>query len=649
MPKKQKDGRYRAKVTPAPGEKPVYVSARTLRELNEKKQYVLTHYRDGLKPRDITFQALVVEWFEVIKRPRIRSRSTLQNYRNIINAHVLPYFPPQQLLRAARRADLQRCLDACAGMSSIIGSLTRSVLVHAVRYALTENLLDVDISAALMLPQSSTAQAKTAFTPEEEERLLRTAASSQDGLMIYLLYYLGCRRGEMLGLQWGDFDWHTRMVHIQRSVDFNTGKSSVSTLGPTKTSTGDRWVPVPDDLAEILLPLRGLPQTLLISDQGAPLTSNKFRTRWAHLMHAAPAMKPAAPPPWKQANPAKPPISPMTTMPTSPPILSAITTSPAASPPASPPRSPCASWATVTTPPPSTSIPTCKTSKPSAPPSPSPACSAPQVAKKLPVFHNPEIHISCNALYFKAFIKCLMWFALYSYKNANPSCCPGTITGNALDGLQEKVCVQVKRVYDSCLQQEQQDDKIVTITSYAQVENSCSDATETTTPTSAPVPPITFESCRSTTTEGVIRNLSVDRLCDRPCFARVRATIDVPIDILFVDSRCVEYIGKGVVSVDRDVLLSIPDESIVPYTLESMVSAICVSGQYLGDNRFKMTVCVTIILKVLANVEILIPSYGFCPIPPCEEFAENVCDAFQATQHKEILVVFSYKFLYNKV
>ena len=76
MPKKQKDGRYRAKVTPAPGEKPIYVSARTLRELNEKKQYVLTHYRDGLKPRDITFQALVVEWFEVIKRPRIRSRRT---------------------------------------------------------------------------------------------------------------------------------------------------------------------------------------------------------------------------------------------------------------------------------------------------------------------------------------------------------------------------------------------------------------------------------------------------------------------------------------------------------------------------------------------------------------------------------------------
>lgn len=227
--------------------------------------------------------------------------------------------------------------------------------------------------------------------------------------------------------------------------------------------------------------------------------------------------------------------------------------------------------------------------------------------------------------------------SFYSYKNANPSCCPGTISsGTALDGLQEKVCVQVKRVYDSALKQQQLDNAVVTITSYAQVTNTCScncaaaAAAEAETPTSQPVAPITFESCRSNTTEGTIRNLSVERLCDRPCFARVRATVDVPIDILFVDSRCNEYIGKGVVSVNQDVLLSIPDESIVPYTLESMVSAICVSGTYIENNQFRMTICVTIILKVLADVEIMIPSYGFCPIPPAEEFAESVCDEFFA-------------------
>ena len=223
--------------------------------------------------------------------------------------------------------------------------------------------------------------------------------------------------------------------------------------------------------------------------------------------------------------------------------------------------------------------------------------------------------------------------SFYSYKNANPGCCPGTIEGSALDGLNEKICIQVQRVYDSCLQQEQLTNVNVTITSYAQVVNngcgcSCNDDTTTVPPTSAPVAPITFESCRSSTMDVDIGNLSVERLCDRPCFARVRGTIQIPIDILFTDSRCVEYIGKGVVTVGKDVLLAIPDDSIVPFTLEGMASAVCVAGSYQGDNTFRLTVCVTIVLKVLARVEILVPSYGFCPIPPCEEFSDSVCDEF---------------------
>ncbi len=226
--------------------------------------------------------------------------------------------------------------------------------------------------------------------------------------------------------------------------------------------------------------------------------------------------------------------------------------------------------------------------------------------------------------------------SFYSYKNANPSCCPGVIAGSALDGLNERLCIQVQRVYDSCLQQEQLTRVDVTISSYAQVVNTCccnssaccGNETETVPPTSAPVPPIVFESCRSSSMDVDISNLSIERLCDRPCFARVRGTLRIPIDILFTDSRCVEYIGKGFVTVNKDVLLSVPDESIVPYTLEGMASAVCVAGSYVGDNTFRLTVCVTIVLKVLAKVEILVPSYGFCPIPPCEEFADAVCDEF---------------------
>ncbi|GHU76674.1 hypothetical protein AGMMS49992_22760 [Clostridia bacterium] len=224
--------------------------------------------------------------------------------------------------------------------------------------------------------------------------------------------------------------------------------------------------------------------------------------------------------------------------------------------------------------------------------------------------------------------------SFYSYKNGNPGSCPGVIAGDALSGLQEKVCIQVKRVYDSCLQQDQLTNIEVKFTQFAVVPktvctsqgNQCTSVDSV--PSNQPEAPIVFESCRSSTTQSEITSLTVERLCDRPCFARVRATIEVPIDILFSDARCNEFIGRAVVTVHKDVLLSIPDESIVPYSIESMGSAICVSGSYIGNNTFKMTVCVTVVLKVLAEVEILVPSYGFCSIPPCEEFAENVCDEF---------------------
>lgn len=254
--------------------------------------------------------------------------------------------------------------------------------------------------------------------------------------------------------------------------------------------------------------------------------------------------------------------------------------------------------------------------------------------------------------------------SFYSYKNCNSESCPGNASGNILNGLNKKVCIQVKNVYDSCLSQKQLDDQKVTIENIVPVlpgngcnctntagcrcscnENICTcscsscnagithaEAVENAENSPCPLPQPcgawTFESCRSSTTKGTISNLSIERMCDRPQFARVRCSVDVPIDVLFVDQRCQEWMGQASVCVDRDVLLCIPEDSIIPFTLESLVSAICVSGTYIGNCTFEITICVTVVLKVLAEVDIMVPTYGFCEVPPCEEFAENVCDEF---------------------
>jgi hypothetical protein len=254
--------------------------------------------------------------------------------------------------------------------------------------------------------------------------------------------------------------------------------------------------------------------------------------------------------------------------------------------------------------------------------------------------------------------------SFFSYKNANTDQCPGSIVGSAVQGLTERICVQVKNVYDACLQQEQLDDVEITVSDIVpllpapstgcqtngrpcncnvcgcQATCTCGisgvitypealeNARNSPEPLPAPCGQWTFVSCRSATTCGRIHDLTIDRLCDRPQFARVKAEVDIPIDVIFVDARCQEWIGRGKLTVLKDVLLAIPEESIVPFTVESMVSAICVTGDYIGNCKFEITICVTVALKILAEVDLMIPAYGFCEIPPCEEFAENVCDEF---------------------
>lgn len=249
--------------------------------------------------------------------------------------------------------------------------------------------------------------------------------------------------------------------------------------------------------------------------------------------------------------------------------------------------------------------------------------------------------------------------SFFSYKNANAEQCPGSIVGGAMTGLTEKVCIQVKNVFDACLQQEQLDDVEITVSDIVpllpevgngrpcnctihgcQANCTCGvngvitypealeNARNSPDPLPAPCGQWTFVSCRSASICGRIHDLTIDRLCDRPQFARVKATVDIPIDVIFVDARNQEWIGRGKLEVIKDVLLAIPEESIVPFTVESMVSAICVSGEFIGNCKFEITICVTVALKILAEVDLMIPTFGFCEIPPCEEFAENVCDEF---------------------
>lgn len=200
----------------------------------------------------------------------------------------------------------------------------------------------------------------------------------------------------------------------------------------------------------------------------------------------------------------------------------------------------------------------------------------------------------------------------FSSNNTMRDKVPGPICGNPLNGLCEKACIQVKKVFDACIRQEALED--VEISLYC------------TTPPSV-VPPFTFVSAKSSSSTGCVKNLRIDRLDERGC-SRVRADVEIPLEVIFTDKCGVTAKGKAKLVVPYDVVLKVPEPSIIPYQVEAVVNAIVVEGEYIGDSRFLISCCVTVILKVTTEVELLVPTYGYCHIPACQVYADNLCEEF---------------------
>ncbi|MBR2330205.1 MAG: hypothetical protein IKA40_03065 [Clostridia bacterium] len=199
------------------------------------------------------------------------------------------------------------------------------------------------------------------------------------------------------------------------------------------------------------------------------------------------------------------------------------------------------------------------------------------------------------------------------YSNFQSDKCPGAVSGNPLNGITEKVCIQAEKIFDAGIRQTQIENYALTLTDI--------------TPETITYP-LTFVSARSTTSQATITNLTVERQADKPC-ARVQATVSVPVEVLFTDATGVEGRATATVSLNQDVLLYVPAPSIMPFTVQAVASVVVPEGVYNPDTQgFTASLCVTVILKISMPVELLVPSYGYCAIPPIQDYSQEVCAGF---------------------
>lgn len=193
--------------------------------------------------------------------------------------------------------------------------------------------------------------------------------------------------------------------------------------------------------------------------------------------------------------------------------------------------------------------------------------------------------------------------------NSTPDRCPGNINGNPMNGLCEKVCIQTVKTFDACMLQTSID-ATVALTSLAPAN---------------PTLPLTFTSGSSTSQTGTITALTITPIADRQGLSRVTATISIPVQIAYTDADGKAGTGIGSISLNQDVVMCVPTGSVITPNIAATVNVASPRGVYVSDNTFSITCCVTVILSVQAPVNLLIPSYGYCKIPPCTEFSQDAC------------------------
>lgn len=226
------------------------VSAKTRAEVVRKLKVLSREIDDGLvtAERAPTLEVLFERWFvDVMAREVVRS--TIDNYRSIVKFHILPTLGRKKVDELTV-AEVDQLLAAkiAAGLSPSTVHRIRAVLSQCldqgIRWGVAQrNVARLSRSPKLIRPEGRT------LSPEQARGLLASLRGHRNEALYTLMLSTGMRRGEALGLKWGDVDLEGGVVRIRRSLKREGGHIVTA---DTKTLKSRRAVNLPEPVVELL-------------------------------------------------------------------------------------------------------------------------------------------------------------------------------------------------------------------------------------------------------------------------------------------------------------------------------------------------------------------------------------------------------------
>jgi integrase len=192
----------------------------------------------------VTFEYAAKAWLRYIETDRQRAASTVTDYRNTMNAYLIPHFKTRSLADISVN-DVDALRGELLAKLSLRTTQKALVLVHGIFKLAQRRQWTTTNPAAYAERVRVKPRAEFAvLSPVEVQVVAEATASDQDAALILVAAFTGLRMGELRALRWRDVDFANRIVHVRRSFT-GTGE------GPPKSGAA-RSVPLIDQAAVAL-------------------------------------------------------------------------------------------------------------------------------------------------------------------------------------------------------------------------------------------------------------------------------------------------------------------------------------------------------------------------------------------------------------
>lgn len=246
----RQDGRWVASITLG-GRKRKYLYGETRKEVQEQLKVALREQQQGMLltgPRQ-TVEQFLTYWLEDVHKPLIRV-TTYARYKAHLRSHILPVIGQYQLQKLSAqhvRSFYAEMLKK--GLSAKSITVLHAILHKAFDHAVHEEMLVRNVFDVVSAPRVEKHEIHS-LTLEQIQRLLQVAKGHKIEALFVLALVTGMRRGELLGLKWGDLNVAKRILYVRRTLIEVAGEGIRES--ETKTAKGRRSIQLPSFVLKVL-------------------------------------------------------------------------------------------------------------------------------------------------------------------------------------------------------------------------------------------------------------------------------------------------------------------------------------------------------------------------------------------------------------